>query len=122
MNTDISSMKKSISISSKRQITIPQKFYDMLGFENEAGCYVKGNELVICPKKSTRDDDFSEQILEDLIRNGYSGENLLSKFKEIHNKIPSAVKAMMEDADLVAKGIGEFSTYDEIFGDSENEK
>ena len=30
--------RKIISISSKRQITIPQKFFNLLGFENEAEC------------------------------------------------------------------------------------
>ena len=30
---------KKISISEKRQITIPQKFFTMLGFDTEAECY-----------------------------------------------------------------------------------
>ena len=31
---------KKVSISAKRQITIPQKFYAMLGFDTEAECMV----------------------------------------------------------------------------------
>ena len=38
--------RKVLSISSKRQITIPQKFYQTLGFGNEAECIVHGNELM----------------------------------------------------------------------------
>ena len=39
--------RKIVSISSKRQITIPQKFFEALQFDNEAECVVRGNELVI---------------------------------------------------------------------------
>ena len=41
--------RKILSISSKRQITIPQKFYQALGFGSEAECVVRGDELVIRP-------------------------------------------------------------------------
>ena len=44
---------KKVSISAKRQITIPQKFFAMLGFEAEAECMVRGNELVIRHVKTT---------------------------------------------------------------------
>lgn len=38
--------RKILSISSKRQITIPQKFYQALGFGSEAECMVLLNNLV----------------------------------------------------------------------------
>ena len=38
---------KKVSISSKRQITIPQKFFTLLGFNTEAECIMRGNELVL---------------------------------------------------------------------------
>ena len=38
--------RKILSISSKRQITIPQKFYQALEFGSEAECVVRGNELL----------------------------------------------------------------------------
>ena len=40
---------KKVSISSKRQITIPQKFFTLLGFNTEAECIMRGNELVLRP-------------------------------------------------------------------------
>ena len=44
--------RKVLSISSKRQITIPQKFYQLLGFGDEAECVLRGNELIIRPIKT----------------------------------------------------------------------
>lgn len=38
--------RKIFSISSKRQITIPQKFYQALGFGSEAEYVVRGDELL----------------------------------------------------------------------------
>ncbi len=43
---------KKVSISSKRQITIPQKFFTLLGFNTEAECIMRGNELVLRPVKN----------------------------------------------------------------------
>ena len=51
--------KKIVSISSKRQITIPQKFFTMLGFTNEAECMVRGNELVIRPARQYAGGEFA---------------------------------------------------------------
>ena len=72
---------KKLSISAKRQITIPQKFFTMLGFDTEAECTVRGNELVIRPARANTGGEFAEQILADLIANGYSGNDLLSVLK-----------------------------------------
>ena len=59
---------KKVSISSKRQITIPQKFFTLLGFNTEAECIMRGNELVLRPVKENTSGEFAEQILADLIR------------------------------------------------------
>ena len=37
--------RKIISVSTKRQVTIPQKFFDMLGFQNEAECILKDDGI-----------------------------------------------------------------------------
>ena len=62
--------KKILSISSKRQITIPQKFYQMLDFGDEAECVVRGDALVIRPVKVSAGGEFAEQILTELVREG----------------------------------------------------
>ena len=41
--------RKRVAISAKRQITIPQKYFKSLGFDTEAECIVRGNELVLRP-------------------------------------------------------------------------
>lgn len=108
--------RKTVSISQKRQITIPKKFFTKLGFGTEAECFLRGNELVIRPVSPYYSGEFSEQILEDLILQGYSGEELLLKFKDMQRKIRPAVESLLEDAGKAARGEGEFYTGEDIFG------
>lgn len=113
--------KKKVSISSKRQITIPQKFFSMLGFDTEAECIVRGNELVIRPVKTDSSGEFDEYILADLISQGLSGNELLEAFKAERKKIRPAVEKMLEEAERIARGEGEYYTYDDIFGTEDEE-
>lgn len=108
--------RKILSISSKRQITIPQKFYQALGFGDEAECVMRDNELVLRPVKTVAGGEFAEQILAELIAEGLSGKELLSKFKEKQAQIRPAIETMLSDAEDVAEGKGEFATYDDVFG------
>jgi len=115
INNSFPYQRKIISISSKRQITIPQKVFDLLGFEKEAECFVKGNELIIRPAKIQSDSYFSEQILEDLISEGLSGEELLAKFKEKQRKVRPAVEKMLDMAHKAASDNEEYFSYNDIF-------
>ena len=108
--------KKIVSISSKRQITIPQKFFTLLGFDTEAECVVRNNELVIRPARNSVGGEFAEYILEDLVAQGLSGEELVKEFKNRQAKVRPAVEAMIAEADEVAMGKGEFYSYNDIFG------
>lgn len=108
--------RKIVSISSKRQITIPQKFYTMLGFSDTAECVVRGNELVIRPAKVSSGGEFAEQILADLIAQGLSGDELLRQFKIMQSKVRPAVEAMIAESEAVAAGESEYATYDDVFG------
>ncbi|WP_173331236.1 AbrB/MazE/SpoVT family DNA-binding domain-containing protein [Ruminococcus flavefaciens] len=110
------SEKKRVRISSKRQITIPQKYFSMLGFEDTAECVVRGNELVIRPVRVSSGGEFSEQILAGLIKEGFSGNELLEKFRERQAKVRPAVEAMIAEAEKAANGETEYSTYEDIFG------
>ena len=112
---------KKVSISSKRQITIPQKFFTLLGFNTEAECIMRGNELVLRPVKENNSGEFAEQILADLIRQGYSGEELLEKFKQTQRKIRPAVEAMLAEADRVAESKSGGYSLEDVFG-TEDEK
>ena len=108
--------RKIVSISSKRQITIPQKFFEALQFDDEAECVVRGNELVIRPARAKSGGEFAEHILAELIANGLSGDELLKEFKTKQAKVRPAVEAMIAEADEVASGNGEYYTYDDVFG------
>ena len=110
---------KKVTISAKRQITIPQKFFTQLGFENEAECVIRGNELVLRPVRTNAGGEFAEQILADLINQGYSGKELLKKFKAEQKKIRPAVEAMIAEADDIVAGKIKYETYDDIFGTEE---
>lgn len=111
--------KKIVSISAKRQITIPQKFFSLLGFSDEAECVLRGNELVLRPAKTLSGGEFAEQILAELIAEGHSGDELLREFKNRQAAVRPAVEEMLSDAEKAAHGETAFSTYDDIFGKEE---
>jgi hypothetical protein len=97
--------RKIISVSGKRQVTIPQKYFEALGFSNEAECILQNNAIVIRPIKENTGSEFSEQILADLIAQGLSGQELLIKFKEMSKKIVPAMDKLISEADSIAKGV-----------------
>lgn len=109
--------RKLIRISSKRQVTIPQRYFDRLGFGQEAECILHGDELILRPIASQSDGAFSEQILADLIAQGYSGEDLLRRFKAAQKKVRPAVVRMMEEADALATSNHQGPSLDELFGE-----
>ena len=112
--------QKRVTISSKRQFTIPQKFYTELGFDREAVCTLGDGMLIIQPVSYVSGGgEFAEQILTDLIEEGFSGQELLDEFKTRQAKVRPAIEAMLEAAKAAASGAGEYSTYDEIFGSEE---
>ena len=112
--------QKRVTITSKRQFTIPQKFYTELGFGREAICTIGDGMLIIQPATYVSGSgEFAEQILSDLIAEGLSGQELLDEFKTRQAKVRPAIEAMLEEAKAVASGNGEYSTYDDIFGAEE---
>lgn len=108
--------RKIISVSGKRQITIPQKYFEALGFSNEAECILQNNAIVIRPIRENTGSEFSEQILADLIAQGFSGQDLLVKFKEMSKKVAPAVNKVIDEADNIAKGEKKGATMADIFG------
>ena len=108
--------RKTIRISEKRQLTIPQKFFEILGFSTEAECILRGNEIVLRPVREASGGEFAEQILADLIAQGLSGDQLLAEFKKTQKKVRPAVEAMMSQAEQAAHGEGESYSYEDIFG------
>ncbi len=113
------SMKsKIISVSKKRQITIPLKFYNSLHLKNEVECTLEDDAIVIRPLKRDT-NEFSVEILKDLVSQGYSGDELITQFETQSKNIKKAVSHLLEEADQIASGEKHAATFDEIFG-SEN--
>ena len=111
--------RKTIRISEKRQLTIPQKFFEALGFSTEAECILRGNEIVLRPVREQGGGEFAEQILADLIDQGFSGDQLLTEFKKMQRKVRPAVEAMLTQAEQAARGESESSSYEAVFGTEE---
>ncbi len=115
--------KRRIHISSKRQITIPSKYYKALGLTSEVDCIYANDMLILIPVRS-EDPEFAEEILSDLIEQGYSGKKLLREFKYKMRQIRPAVEKLIEEADTLAKeASANYIDYtEEIFGpDDETE-
>ncbi len=114
--TQVQPERKRVRITSKRQFTIPKNFFSQLGFDKEAFCTLGDGMLIIQPAHDVDNDDVSEQILTDLVNQGYAGEALLDEFKKRRNKIRPAVESLLAEAKAAAMGNGTYSIYDDIFG------
>ena len=108
-------IKKRISVSKKRQITIPIEFFNRIGIDKEVDCYIQNNAIVLCPVRDSA-GEFDEQILADLISQGISGQELLARFKEARRQMRPAVESLLEEANLAAEGKAPFFTYEDVFG------
>ena len=64
--------------------------------------------------KKNNSFDFSEQIMEDLISEGFSGDELSEKFLERSDEIKEALKILLKEADEIAEGKREFYTLKDI--------
>lgn len=108
---------KRIKVSDKRQITIPKRFYDKLGVNQEVICELRGNEIVLRGVPQT--EDLSEEILEDLVAQGFEGQDLVREFQKVKSQIRPAVEKLIAESNQAAKslqGNGNEDT-EELFGD-----
>lgn len=110
---------KRISVSSKRQITIPLEFCKTLGIENEVECVMKDDSIIIRPVINLSQDNFADLILEDLIKEGYKGQKLLEEFKKRKTKIKNAIEDVKNEASRVAEDKAPYTTIDEVFKEEE---
>jgi hypothetical protein len=117
--SDRKTERKIISVSAKRQLTIPQKYFDALGFNNEAECILQYGGILIRPLRNAGNGEFAEYILSDLIAQGYEGSALLEKFREQNSNVRPAVQSMLLEAEAYVKsGKGEIAR-DALFGTAE---
>lgn len=110
---------KRISVSSKRQITIPLEYCKALNIENEVECIIKDDSIIIRPVIDNAQDNFADLILEDLIKEGYKGEKLLNEFRKRKKQIQNAINDIKDEADKVAEDEAPYSTIEEVFKEEE---
>ena len=77
---------KIVKISKQRQITIPKAYFDELQLQEEVTIERVEGGLLIKPVRKMP-EDFAEQLLESLVSKGFSGQELLEKFKEASKNI-----------------------------------
>lgn len=107
--------RKIISISQKRQITIPLKYFKQLNLGSELECFVQNNAIVLRPIHSEQ-NEFSVEILRDLVAAGLSGEDLIRNFEVECKNIKKAIGHMTNEAKHIASGEIPAAKFDDIFG------
>ena len=60
--------------------------------------------------------DFVKEIRSELIKEGYSGQELQKELKSRQAKVKPAVEKMLDDAHKMATGEAKSMSYDEVFG------
>lgn len=90
-----------ITVSENRQVTIPKRFYKKLGIGHQVICELRENELVLRPVP--KDEDFSKEILKDLIAKGYNGQELLQEFQNRKVQIRPAVEKLIAESSQSAR-------------------
>ncbi len=81
---------KKIKVSAQRHLVIPKEYYDALQIGEEVTIELHGGQLVIKPVVKVDED--SENLLEELIAAGFSGEELVAKFKEVKQMVLNGEK------------------------------
>lgn len=88
---------QTIKISSKRQITIPAKYYEAAGFGEYALCTWTDQGILLQPL-DVDDEDVTVDILRSLVKQGFEGEELIERYQETKRKIVS-VRRKLEEAE-----------------------
>lgn len=110
---------KKISVSIKRQITIPIEYYNALNIGDEVECTMVDDSIVIRPIRNNSIDEYSEFILKDIIEEGYKKEEILEEFKKRRNELKYAAKEMIKEMNAVAEESEKYVTMNDVFGEEE---
>lgn len=102
---------QTIKISSKRQITIPARYYEAAGFGEYALCTWTDQGILLQPL-DTEDEDVTVDILRSLIKQGFEGEELIEHYQEMKRKIVS-VRCKLDEAERDVSG-GRVDTYENM--------
>lgn len=112
---DLRVERRIIRISGKRQVTIPLHYFESLGFGSEAECILQADAVIIRPFRQASGSDLAEQILADLVSQGFSGQELLAKFREMSQAVAPAMSMLISEADSIVRGERTGAALDELF-------
>lgn len=93
--------KKRVSISSRRQLSIPKEYYESLNMSDEAIVELHGNRLVIRPAPTEEDSEqsgFIEFIYQDVINEGYQGKKIIDEVNRRKKLIKPSVRSFIDDS------------------------
>jgi bifunctional DNA-binding transcriptional regulator/antitoxin component of YhaV-PrlF toxin-antitoxin module len=118
-NEAVSRMEwKRARVSQKRQVTIPQKLFEEAGIKDEVEFGIKGNHIIIRPvRENAGNDYFADLILADLIHEGFTGTELLAKFREKQSEFHGAVKKLIAESGEAARNFNGVDETEALFGD-----
>ena len=102
---------QTIKISSKRQITIPAKYYEAAEFGEYALCTWTDQGILLQPL-DVDDEDVTVDILRALVKQGFEGEELIERYQETKRKIVS-VRRKLEEAERDVSD-GRVDTYENM--------
>ncbi len=114
------------TVTKKRQFTIPKDFFDELEMKpGKVRCILDEGRIIIEPIQSTNFWDFSGDLLEELVKEGLEGEELVNQFKQRKDIVKEAFTLMVEEAgEEIKKDGGKESEelFNEILGNDSNKK
>ncbi|MBT2571146.1 AbrB/MazE/SpoVT family DNA-binding domain-containing protein [Planococcus sp. ISL-110] len=113
--------KRRVRVSQQRQLSIPKDFYLALGLDDEVVMEFTGKEIIIRPA-TFEEVDFSEDILQDLIAQGLSGQELLQEFKKVKANIPAALQALEQETMAQPVVQGSLDDYLDTLEDDEEDE
>lgn len=95
-------------------IIIPKPILSSLGVsvDDELNLEIKDDKIIL--SKASNQDDISDLILEDLIKLGFDGNDLLNEFKRIKKNLPMAAYKLKNDLIAEYKN-GDTIDYEELF-------
>lgn len=99
-------------------VILPKMVLDSLGLrvDDAIKLEVEDNKIVLTKNIDSNFDDFSDLILEDLIKNGYEGERLLKEFRMIKSSMPAALDEWKAEI-MEEYRAGQMIDYEEFFND-----
>lgn len=110
-----------VSVTSKRQLTIPVDFYRELNMSpGKVRCILENGRIIIEPIDTSNFWDFSADILQELVSEGLDGEELINEFKQRKDIVKEAFMYMVNEAkEDIKNGTGKDAeeVFNEILAD-----